>query len=137
MQRTIETDDAPAAVGAYSQGASSGSLVFTAGQIPLTPAGEMVEGSIGAQTRQALENVAAVLEAEGASLDDALKVTVYLADIDEYDGMNGVYEDFFDAEPPARSAFAVGDLPRGAGVEIEAIATVSDGERGSGGSADD
>jgi reactive intermediate/imine deaminase len=129
MRRIIETDDAPAAVGAYSQGATDGSLVFTAGQIPLTPDSEMIEGSIGAQTRQALENVAAVLEAEGASLDKALKVTVYLADIDDYEGMNGVYEDFFGGDPPARSAFAVGTLPKGAGVEIEAIASIEDGSQ--------
>jgi reactive intermediate/imine deaminase len=127
MKRIVETDAAPAAVGAYSQAATDGSLLFTAGQIALTPDGEMIEGSIGEQTRQALENVEAVLEADGASLEDVLKISVYLADIEEYGEMNDVYEDFFDENPPARSAFAVGDLPKGAGVEIEAIATVGNG----------
>jgi 2-iminobutanoate/2-iminopropanoate deaminase len=126
MKRIIETDAAPTAVGAYSQGATDGSLVFTAGQIPLMPSGDLVDGSVGTQTRQTLENVAAVLEAEGASLEDALKITVYLADIEEYDAMNGVYQDFFESDPPARSAFAVDALPMGAGVEIEAIATLPD-----------
>jgi reactive intermediate/imine deaminase len=128
MKRIVETDEAPAAVGAYSQAATDGSLLFTAGQIALTPDGEMVEGGIGEETRQALENVDAVLEADGASLEDVLKISVYLADIEEYGEMNDVYEEFFDAEPPARSAFAVGDLPKGAAVEIEAIAT-TDGDR--------
>lgn len=137
MKRIVETDAAPAAVGAYSQGTSDGSLVFTAGQIPLTPAGEMVEGGIGAQTRQALENVTAVLEAEGATLEDVLKVTVYLADISDFEAMNGVYEDYFETEPPARSAFAVGALPKGAGVEIEAIASVEGGESEASAAGDD
>jgi len=137
MKRIVETDAAPAAVGAYSQGTTDGSLVFTAGQIPLTPAGEMVEGSIGAQTRQALENVTAVLDAEGATLEDVLKVTVYLADIADFEAMNGVYEDYFDNEPPARSAFEVGALPKGAGVEIEAIASVEGDESESSASAGD
>jgi len=137
MKRIVETDAAPAAVGAYSQGTTDGSLVFTAGQIPLTPAGEMVEGSIGAQTRQALENVTAVLDAEGATLKDVLKVTVYLADIADFEAMNGVYEDYFDNEPPARSAFEVGALPKGAGVEIEAIASVEGDESESSASAGD
>ena len=136
MKRIIETDEAPAAVGAYSQGATDGSLVFTAGQIPLTPDGGVVEGPIGEQTRQAFENVEAVLDAAGTSLADALKITVYLADLDDYEGMNEVYEGFFEADPPARSAFAVDEIPKGAAVEIEAIAAVED-TNGSGASPDD
>jgi len=125
MRKIIHTDDAPAAVGAYSQGTATEDLVFTAGQIPLTPEGDLLDGaSIDVQTEQALENVEAVLEEAGASMDDVLKVTVYLDDIDDFDSMNDVYETFFDEEePPARSAIAVHELPKGVGVEIEAIAT--------------
>jgi reactive intermediate/imine deaminase len=137
MRRIVATDEAPAAVGAYSQGATDGSLVFTAGQIPLTPDGETVEGSIGEQTRQALQNVAAVLDAEGIDLENALKINVYLADIEEYEGMNDAYEGFFGENPPARSAFAVGALPMGVGVEVEAIAAVPDDEDTLNGITDD
>jgi 2-iminobutanoate/2-iminopropanoate deaminase len=125
MRKIINTDDAPAAVGAYSQGTETDGLVFTAGQIPLTPDGDLLDGAaIDVQTEQALENVEAVLEEAGAGMDDVLKVTVYLDDIDEFESMNSVYETFFDEEePPARSAFAVDELPKGVGVEVEAIAT--------------
>ena len=118
---TVETDEAPAAVGAYSQGTVTDDLVFTAGQIPLTPDGEVVEGTVAEQTERALENVAAVLEAGGSSLEDAVKVTVFLEDIDDFDEMNDVYETFFDDGPPARSAVEVGNVPKGAAVEIEAV----------------
>jgi reactive intermediate/imine deaminase len=117
----VETDEAPAAVGAYSQGTVTDGLVFTAGQIPLTPDGEMVDGTVAEQTERALENVAAVLEAGGSSLEDAVKVTVFLEDIDDFDEMNDVYETFFDDGPPARSAVEVGNVPKGAAVEIEAV----------------
>jgi reactive intermediate/imine deaminase len=117
----LETDEAPAAVGAYSQGTATDDLVFTAGQIPLTPDGEMVDGTVAEQTERALENVAAVLEAGGSSLEDAVKVTVFLDDIDDFDEMNDVYETFFDDGPPARSAVEVANVPKGAAVEIEAV----------------
>lgn len=124
MKRVIETDAAPAAVGAYSQGTATGDLVFTAGQIPLTPEGDLLDGaSIDVQTEQALENVAAVLEAADSSLEQALKVTVYMTDIDEFESMNAVYETFFDGDPPARSAVEVAALPKGVDVEIEAVAS--------------
>jgi len=124
MKEIISTDDAPAAVGAYSQATATDDLVFTAGQIPLTPQGDLLDGAdIDVQTEQALENVAAVLEAAGASMADVLKVTVYLDDIDDFDAMNDTYESFFDEEPPARSAVGVDALPKGVGVEIEAVAT--------------
>jgi reactive intermediate/imine deaminase len=125
MRRTIHTDDAPAAVGAYSQAIATDDLVFTAGQIPLTPEGDLLdEASIDVQTEQALENVEAVLEEAGASMDDVLKVTVFMDDISEFETMNAVYETFFDEEnPPARSAIGVEELPKGVGVEIEAVAT--------------
>jgi reactive intermediate/imine deaminase len=123
MKETISTDDAPAAVGAYSQATATDDLVFTAGQIALTPEGEMMDdASIAEQTERALENVRAVLEAAGASMESALKLTVFLDDIEDFDEMNEVYGSFFEAAPPARSAIEVGSLPKGAGVEIEAVA---------------
>ena len=123
MRETVHTDDAPAAVGAYSQATTTEDLVFTAGQIALTPEGDLLDGAaIDVQTEQALENVAAVLKAAGSSLDQALKVTVFLDDIEDFERMNETYEGFFDDEPPARSAVAVADLPAGAAVEIEAVA---------------
>jgi reactive intermediate/imine deaminase len=123
MKRTVSTDAAPAAVGAYSQATTTDDLVFTAGQIPLTPDGDLLDGAaIDVQTEQALENIEAVLEEADAGLDDVLKVTVYLDDIDDFDAMNDTYETFFDEDPPARSAVGVDELPKGVGVEIEAIA---------------
>jgi reactive intermediate/imine deaminase len=123
MKRTVSTDAAPAAVGAYSQATTSEDLVFTAGQIPLTPDGDLLDGAaIDVQTEQALENIEAVLEEAGSSLDDVLKVTVFLDDIGDFDAMNDTYETFFDEDPPARSAVGVDELPKGVGVEIEAVA---------------
>lgn len=124
MKRTICTTDAPDAVGAYSQATTNGSLVFTAGQIPLTPDGELLDDEpIPAQADQALSNIEAVLASEGVEMSDVLKVTVYLDDIEDFDAMNDTYAGFFDEEPPARSAVEVANLPKGVGVEIEAIAT--------------
>jgi 2-iminobutanoate/2-iminopropanoate deaminase len=124
MKRTVSTDDAPAAVGAYSQATATDSLVFTAGQIPLTPDGDLLDDApIADQTEQALDNLAAILDEAGATMDDVLKVTVYLADIDDFEAMNETYATYFDAEPPARSAVEVANLPKGVGVEIEAVAT--------------
>ena len=124
MKRTVSTDAAPAAVGAYSQATETDDLVFTAGQIPMTPDGDLLdEAAIDVQTQQALENVAAVLDAAGATMDDVLKVTVYLDDIGDFDAMNDTYETFFEADPPARSAVGVDELPKGVGVEVEAVAT--------------
>ncbi|GAB3023655.1 Rid family detoxifying hydrolase [Natronobiforma cellulositropha] len=125
MKRIIHTDDAPDAVGAYSQATATDSLVFTAGQIALTPDGDLrAEASVAAQTEQALENVLAILEEAGASAEDVLKVTVFLADIDDFEEMNETYAGFFEGDPPARSALEVGALPKGAAVEIEAVATL-------------
>ncbi|MDQ2074247.1 Rid family detoxifying hydrolase [Haloarcula sp. NS06] len=124
MKRTISTADAPDAVGAYSQATTNGSLVFTAGQIPMTPDGDLLDDEpIATQAEQALSNVEAVLAAEGLEMSDVLKVTVYLDDIDDFESMNDTYAGFFDEEPPARSAVEVANLPKGVGVEIEAIAT--------------
>ncbi|SFB82891.1 endoribonuclease L-PSP [Halobiforma haloterrestris] len=125
MKRITDTDAAPAAVGAYSQATNDGDVLFTAGQIPMTPDGDLLDDEpIEAQTEQALENLSAILEEEGADLEDVLKVTVFLDDIEDFDAMNETYADYFDAEPPARSAVEVAALPKGVGVEIEAIASL-------------
>ena len=124
MKRTIQTDDAPAAVGAYSQAAANDSLVFTAGQIPFTPDGDSkADAPISVQTELVLDNVMAVLSEAGCELSDVLKMTIFLADIEDFEEMNEVYGSYFDDEPPARSAVQAGALPKGVGVEIEAIAT--------------
>jgi 2-iminobutanoate/2-iminopropanoate deaminase len=123
-KETIHTDDAPPAAGAYSQATTDGDLVFTAGQIALTPEGESLEDeSVAVQTERALENLQAVLEEAGSSLDNVLKTTVFLADIEDFEEMNETYASYFDDEPPARSAVQAGALPLGMAVEIEAVAT--------------
>ena len=125
VKRTISTDDAPAAVGAYSQATTNGSLLFTAGQLPLTTDGELLDDeSVATQTEQSLDNVMAILAEEGADASDLLKVTIFLDDIEDFDEMNETYGTYFDAEPPARSAIEVGNVPKGAALEIEAIADV-------------
>jgi len=124
MKRIVSTDEAPAAVGAYSQATETEELLFTAGQIPLTPDGDLLDHTdIDVQTEQALENVQAILEEAGTSMDDVLKVTVYMTDVREFEAMNQTYETFFEHDPPARSAVEVAALPKGVDVEIEAIAT--------------
>ncbi|WP_439027688.1 Rid family detoxifying hydrolase [Haloarchaeobius sp. DT45] len=124
MKRIISTDEAPAAVGAYSQATTNGDIVFTAGQIPMTPDGELLDDeSITVQTRQALENVSAILDEEGCTMEDVLKVTVFMDDISDFDEMNDAYKEYFLDNPPARSAVEVANLPKGVGVEIEAIAS--------------
>ena len=123
--RQIKTEKAPAAIGPYSQGILSGSLLFTSGQIPLDPAaGSLVSGGIQSETKQVLENLKAVLEAGGAGLKDVVKTTVYMTDLSEFAQMNEVYGIYFSGEPPARSTVGVASLPRGARVEIEAVAVV-------------
>ena len=125
MKRLVSTDDAPAAVGAYSQAATNGDLLFTAGQLPLTTEGELLDDeSVVVQTRQCLDNVAAILESEGLSLDDVLKVTVFLDDVDDFEEMNETYAEYFEGSAPARSAVEVGAVPKGAALEVEAVATV-------------
>ncbi|MFB6221456.1 MAG: Rid family detoxifying hydrolase [Halolamina sp.] len=125
MKEIISTDEAAGAVGAYSQGTTNGDLLFTAGQIALTPDGELLDDEdIETQTKQALENITGIVEEAGGSLDDVLKTTVFLADIDDFDRMNEVYGSYFDDEPPARSAVQAGALPAGVDVEIEAIVSL-------------
>ena len=123
MSDIIETDDAAAAVGAYSQAVATDSLVFTAGQIPFTPDGDSrADASIAEQTELVLDNVESVLAEAGCELKDVVKTTIFLADIDDFDEMNETYADHFDEEPPARSAVQAGALPKGVGVEIEVVA---------------
>jgi reactive intermediate/imine deaminase len=120
----IHTDDAAPAAGAYSQATTDGDLVFTAGQVALTPDGDPLDSEpIEVQTERALENLEAVLEEAGTGLENVLKTTVFLADIDDFEAMNEVYAGYFDADPPARSAVQAGALPLGLAVEIEAVAT--------------
>ena len=130
QKQVIIAENAPAAIGPYSAGVSTGHLVFTAGQLGMDPVtGELVEGGIQAQTRQALTNLRAVLEAAGTGLDQVVKTTVFLKDIGEFGLMNAIYGEFFTTDFPARSAFQVGALPKGAAVEIEAVALLpSNGE---------
>ena len=134
MDRQItSTDKAPAAVGPYSQAVSANGFVFAAGQVGLDPTtGQLVGEDVASQTRQALQNIKAVLEASSSCLDHVVKTTVYLADIADYGAMNEVYAEFFAEKPPARAAFQVAALPLGARVEIAAIAQVCecDGEEG-------
>jgi 2-iminobutanoate/2-iminopropanoate deaminase len=120
----INTSAAPAAIGPYSQGIIAGNFIFTSGQIPLTPDGKSVTGDISAQTERVLENLKAVIEAAGGTLCDVVKTTVFLTDMDDFAAMNTVYGRFFTENPPARSTIAVKALPKGAKVEIEAVAQV-------------
>lgn len=121
--KSLHTEKAPAAIGPYSQAIETCGFVFASGQIPLNPVtGVIVEGGIKEQTRQALTNAAAVMEAAGLSLADVVKTTVYLADMDDFAAMNEVYASFFSQPYPARSAVAVKTLPKGALVEVECIA---------------
>ena len=120
----IHSDNAPAAIGPYSQAIDSGAgLVFVSGQLPIDPAtGAFLEGGIKEQTRQSLSNAKAILEAAGLGLVSVVKTTVFLADMGDFAAMNEVYAQFFSAPFPARSAVAVKTLPKGALVEIECIA---------------
>ncbi len=123
MKEIISTEKAPKAVGAYSQGVSFSGLVFTSGQLPIDPAtGELNTGDMASQAEQAMKNVKAILEEAGLTMENVLKVTILLADISDFAVVNQVYESFFSGNYPARSCFAVKDLPKGAGIEIEAIA---------------
>ena len=123
MKKILSTEEAPKAVGPYSQGTMAGNFIFVSGQIPFDPkAGKMVEGTIAEQTEQSLKNVKAVLEAAGATLEHVVKCTVFLKDMNTFSEMNGKYKEFFTENPPARAAVEVARLPLDVGVEIEAIA---------------
>ncbi|MBN2305894.1 MAG: hypothetical protein JXQ72_15530 [Anaerolineae bacterium] len=124
-REVITTPNAPAAVGPYSQAIKAGGLVFVSGQLGLVPGTKEFAGdTVAAQTEQALKNMSAILDAAGTGMAQIVKVTVLLADIATFGEMNGVYSTFFPADPPARAAFAVKDLPVGGLVEIEAIAAL-------------
>lgn len=127
MKKIISTDKAPGAIGPYSQGTEAAGLVFVSGQLPIDPAkGEFAPGGIKGQTRQSLENLKQILNSQGLSLDDVLKTTVFLSDMNNFADMNGVYKEMFgDADYPARSAVEVARLPKDALIEIEAIALKS------------
>lgn len=120
----VGTDAAPRAIGPYSQAVAFGGLLFTSGQIPLTPAGDFVNGGIEEQTEQVLTNLQAVIEAAGATLSDVIKTTVFLADMNEFAAFNAVYEKRFGPHRPARSTVQVARLPRDSKVEIEAVAAL-------------
>jgi len=126
MKTVIASAEAPAAVGPYSQAIATGNLVFCAGQIPLDPAtGNLVEGDVAAQTRRVIENIKAVLAAAGTTLDDVVKSTVFLVDMNDFAAMNSVYAEHFTDPFPARSTIEVARLPKDARVEIEVIASRS------------
>jgi 2-iminobutanoate/2-iminopropanoate deaminase len=132
-KQIITTGKAPAAVGPYSQGVKAGDFVFTAGQLGLIPGTKDFAGDdVESQTRQALENLKAVLEAGSSCLEHVVKTTVFLADMGEFALMNGVYAQFFSENPPARSAVQAAALPLGGRVEIEAVALVCDCDDGCG-----
>lgn len=125
----IATDRAPRAIGPYSQAVRAGNLVFASGQIPIDPAtGEFVAGGIAEQTEQVLRNLTAVFSAAGLGLNQVVKTTVFLANMDDFTAMNEVYGRFFGAEPPARATIQAARLPRDARVEIEAIAVIRNRE---------
>lgn len=123
MKKVIETANAPAAIGPYSQAIETTNLVFCSGQLPIDPKTGVIPNGIKEQTQQSLANVKAILEQAGLSLDNVVKTTVLLADINDFAAMNEVYTQTFSAPYPARSAFSVKDLPKGALVEIEVIAS--------------
>jgi 2-iminobutanoate/2-iminopropanoate deaminase len=123
MKHVIATEQAPKAIGPYSQAVKRNGIVYLSGQIPLDPAsGQIVEGDIAVQTARVLDNIQAVLAAAGSSLEQVLKTTVYLKDVGEFARMNEVYARYFAKDPPARSTVEVARLPRDARVEIDAIA---------------
>ena len=122
MKTPITSDAAPAAIGTYSQAIRAGSLVFLSGQIPLVPESmTVVEGDFEARARQVFENLRAVAEAAGGSLDDAVKITVFLTDLDNFATVNAVMEEFFSTPFPARAAVGVASLPKGVDVEADAV----------------
>ena len=123
----ISTTAAPAAIGPYSQAVRIGNLVFTSGQIPLTPEGELVQGGIEEQTHQVFRNLQAVLAEAGCGLQDVVKATVFLKDMNEFAAFNAVYASYFGNHKPARSTVEVARLPRDVRVEIELIAAVPQG----------
>ncbi|HEY4282021.1 MAG TPA: RidA family protein [Chthoniobacterales bacterium] len=136
MKKIISTSEAPAAIGPYSQAVRVGSTLYCSGQIPLDPkSGEIVSGGIDVQTRRVLDNITALLKAEGLTFADIVKTTIFLMDLGDFQKVNEIYGSYFKHEPPARSTVQVAGLPKGARVEIEVIALA--GGDGAGGVASD
>lgn len=124
--KITSTNNAPQAIGPYSQAMQLNGILYTSGQIALTPEGEMLNGNIKEQTHQVLKNLGAVLDASGASFNSVIKTTIFLADMDDFISVNTIYAEYFGDHKPARSTVAVKTLPKNAKVEIECIAQISD-----------
>lgn len=123
QKEIISSAKAPKAIGPYSQAIRAGHIIYTSGQLGMDPvSGVIVDGGVEAETRQALHNLESILSSAGTDLASVLKTTVFLRDINDFSRMNGIYQEFFKDQPPARSAVQVGALPKGAAVEIEAVA---------------
>jgi len=128
MKKIISTSEAPAAIGPYSQGVRLGSTIYLSGQIPLDPkSGQIVAGGIDAQTKRVMENIGAVLRAEGLTFENVVKTTIFLADLGDFQTVNEIYGSYFKQAPPARSTVQVAALPKGARLEIEVIAVANGG----------
>jgi 2-iminobutanoate/2-iminopropanoate deaminase len=126
-RQPVDAADAPQAIGPYVHAIRTGELLFCSGQMPIDPrTGELVEGTVGDETGRCLENLAAVCTAAGATLGDAVRLTVYTTEMSSFAAINEVYESFFESDPPARVAIGVAALPRGAKVEIDAVVAIPD-----------
>ena len=126
-KKVIFTEEAPKPIGPYSQAIRAGNLIFLSGQIPIDPStGEMVRGEIQQKTRQVLENIKAVLASQGLGMEDVIKVTIFLKEMEQFGPMNEVYATYFPSSPPARSTVQVSGLPKNADLEIEAIALLKE-----------
>ena len=129
MKKMISTSEAPAAIGPYSQAVRSGNFLFCSGQIPLDPkSGQIVSGDIATQTRRVLDNIGAVLKAEGLTFENIVKTTIFLTDLGDFQTVNEIYGSYFKQQPPARSTVQVSALPKEAKVEIEVVAVAENGE---------
>ena len=129
MKKIISTSEAPAAIGPYSQAVRSGNFLFCSGQIPLDPkSGQIVSGDIATQTRRVLDNIGAVLKAEGLTFENIVKTTIFLTDLGDFQTVNETYGSYFKQQPPARSTVQVAALPKGAKIEIEVIAIADNGD---------
>ena len=130
MKKIISTNEAPGAIGPYSQAVRTGSFLFCSGQIPLDPkSGQIVSGDIAVQTRRVLDNIAAVLRADGLTFDNVVKTTIFLTDLGDFQTVNEIYGSYFKQDPPARSTVQVSALPKGAKIEIDAIADTGEADQ--------